>query len=67
VGRGGVGVGRGRVGRGRARGTCVAPGARSRQIRRIFTAEALALALAGWVLGIGVGWLIYDGLALRYQ
>lgn len=42
-------------------------GARSRQIRRIFTAEALTLALAGWVLGIAVGWLIYEGLVALIQ
>lgn len=42
-------------------------GARSRQIRRIFSAEALALALVGWVLGIGAGWLIYEGLLTLIQ
>jgi putative ABC transport system permease protein len=37
-------------------------GARSRHIRRIFTAEAVVLALAGWAAGILLGWLIYQGL-----
>jgi ABC-type antimicrobial peptide transport system permease subunit len=37
-------------------------GARSRHIRRIFTTEAVTVALAGWALGIGIGWLIYQGL-----
>jgi putative ABC transport system permease protein len=37
-------------------------GARARNIRRVFSAEAVTLAFAGWVLGIGVGWLIYQGL-----
>jgi putative ABC transport system permease protein len=42
-------------------------GARSRQIRRIFSAEALALALAGWVLAVLAGWLIYEGLLALVQ
>ena len=42
-------------------------GARSRQIRRIFSAEALTLALAGWALGVLVGWLIYEGLLALIQ
>jgi putative ABC transport system permease protein len=37
-------------------------GARARHIRRIFSTEAMVLALAGWVLGILLGWLIYEGL-----
>ena len=37
-------------------------GARARQIRRIFSAEAVALAVAGWVCGILAGWLLYRGL-----
>ncbi len=37
-------------------------GARARHIRRVFSAEAVTLALAGWVAGIGAGWLIYQGL-----
>jgi putative ABC transport system permease protein len=37
-------------------------GARARNIRRVFSAEALALAVVGWVVGIAVGWLIYQGL-----
>jgi putative ABC transport system permease protein len=37
-------------------------GARARQIRRIFAAEAVVLAIAGWVAAIPLGWLIYTGL-----
>jgi putative ABC transport system permease protein len=37
-------------------------GARARNIRQVFSAEAVTLALAGWVVGIAVGWLIYQGL-----
>jgi len=37
-------------------------GARARHVRQVFSAEAVTLALAGWVAGIGVGWLIYEGL-----
>jgi putative ABC transport system permease protein len=37
-------------------------GARARNIRRVFSAEAVTLALVGWVVGIAVGWLIYEGL-----
>jgi putative ABC transport system permease protein len=33
-------------------------GARSRQLRRIFRAEGLALALLGWLGGIGVGYVL---------
>lgn len=39
-------------------------GARARHIRRIFTAEAVVLTLAGWALGILLGWLIYQGLLI---
>jgi putative ABC transport system permease protein len=38
-------------------------GARSRDIRRVFSTEAIVLALAGWVVGILLGWLIFQGLA----
>ena len=37
-------------------------GARARHIRRIFTTEAVVLAIAGWATGILLGWLIYQGL-----
>jgi putative ABC transport system permease protein len=37
-------------------------GARARQIRRAFSVEAVALAVAGWALGILVGWLLYEAL-----
>jgi putative ABC transport system permease protein len=37
-------------------------GARARQIRRVFSAEAVVLAVAGWLLGVLLGWLIYEGL-----
>ena len=37
-------------------------GARARNVRRVFSAEAVLLAVAGWVVGILVGWLIYQGL-----
>ena len=37
-------------------------GARGRQIRRIFSWEAVALAVVGWVLGVLLGWLMYQGL-----
>lgn len=37
-------------------------GARARHIRRIFTTEAVVLAIAGWAAGILLGWLIYQGL-----
>jgi len=33
-------------------------GARARDVRRIFRAEALMIALAGWVLAVPLGWLI---------
>jgi putative ABC transport system permease protein len=37
-------------------------GARARQIRRVFSAEALTLSVAGWTFGVLLGWLIYEGL-----
>jgi len=37
-------------------------GARARQIRRVFTAEAVLLVIAGWVLAVPLGWLMYQGL-----
>jgi putative ABC transport system permease protein len=37
-------------------------GARARDIRRIFTTEGLVLVLAGWLLGIPVGYAILRGL-----
>jgi putative ABC transport system permease protein len=37
-------------------------GARARQIRRVFTAEAVLLVIAGWVLAVPLGWLMYEGL-----
>ena len=37
-------------------------GARARQIRRVFSAEAVLLAAAGWAFGVLIGWLIYQGL-----
>jgi putative ABC transport system permease protein len=37
-------------------------GARARHIRRIFSAQAVVLAVTGWAFGILVGWLIYEGL-----
>ena len=48
-------------------------GARARDIRRIFTTEGLVLALAGWLLGIPVGyalnrllvWLIWEVVDVR--
>ena len=39
-------------------------GARSRHIRRIFGTEAVVLAVAGWAVGILLGWLIYEGLLI---
>jgi putative ABC transport system permease protein len=33
-------------------------GARARDVRRVFATEALALALAGWLVGIPLGWLL---------
>ena len=37
-------------------------GARARHIRRVFSAEAVVLASVGWVFGVLLGWLIYEGL-----
>jgi len=37
-------------------------GARARQIRRVFSAEAVTLAVVGWAFGVLVGWLLYEGL-----
>ena len=37
-------------------------GARARQIRRVFSAEAVVLAFVGWAFGVLLGWLIYEGL-----
>jgi putative ABC transport system permease protein len=39
---------------------CVGAGAR--HIRRVFSAEAVVLAAAGWVVAVPLGWLIYQGL-----
>ncbi|HEY4852185.1 MAG TPA: FtsX-like permease family protein [Streptosporangiaceae bacterium] len=37
-------------------------GARARQIRRVFSAEAVVLAAVGWAFGVLLGWLMYQGL-----
>jgi ABC-type antimicrobial peptide transport system permease subunit len=37
-------------------------GARARLIRRLFSAEAMTKAVAGWAFGVLLGWLIYQGL-----
>jgi putative ABC transport system permease protein len=37
-------------------------GARARQVRRVFGAEAVVLAVTGWAFGVLIGWLIYEGL-----
>ena len=37
-------------------------GARARHIRRVFSAEAMVLAVAGWAFGVLLGWLIYQAL-----
>ncbi len=37
-------------------------GAGARQIRRVFNAEALSMALAGWVLGSVLGYFLFVGL-----
>ncbi|HSC74496.1 MAG TPA: FtsX-like permease family protein [Gaiellaceae bacterium] len=37
-------------------------GARGRDVRRIFAAEAVTLAFAGWLLGIPIGYLLDRGL-----
>ena len=48
-------------------------GARARDVRRIFTTEGIALALAGWLLGIPLGyaltrllvWLVWQVVDVR--
>jgi putative ABC transport system permease protein len=42
-------------------------GARARQIRRTFSAEAVVLAAGGWAFGVLLGWLIYQGLLALFQ
>jgi putative ABC transport system permease protein len=42
-------------------------GARARYIRRLFSAEAVVLAAAGWAFGVLLGWLIYQGLLALLQ
>jgi putative ABC transport system permease protein len=42
-------------------------GARTRHIRRVFSAEALVLATVGWVFGVLLGWLTYQGLLALFQ
>ncbi len=37
-------------------------GARARHIRRVFSAEAVVLAVVGWAFGVLLGWLMYQGL-----
>jgi putative ABC transport system permease protein len=37
-------------------------GARARNIRRVFSAEAVVLVVVGWAFGVLLGWLIYEGL-----
>lgn len=37
-------------------------GGQARHIRRVFSAEAAALAVVGWAFGVLLGWLIYEGL-----
>jgi len=37
-------------------------GARARHIRRVFSTEAVVLAVIGWVVAVPLGWLIYQGL-----
>jgi putative ABC transport system permease protein len=37
-------------------------GARARHVRLMFSAEAVALAGAGWACGTLLGWLVYQGL-----
>jgi putative ABC transport system permease protein len=39
-------------------------GARARHIRRVFSVEAVVLSSAGWVFGVLLGWLIYEGLLI---
>jgi ABC-type lipoprotein release transport system permease subunit len=48
-------------------------GARARDVRRIFTTEGIALAVAGWLVGIPLGyaltrllvWLVWEVIAIR--
>jgi putative ABC transport system permease protein len=42
-------------------------GARARNIRRVFSAEAVVLAAAGWAVGVLLGWLMYQGLLALFQ
>ncbi|HEX6525255.1 MAG TPA: FtsX-like permease family protein [Streptosporangiaceae bacterium] len=42
-------------------------GARARQIRSVFSAEAMVLAVVGWVAAVPLGWLIYEGLSALIQ
>ena len=37
-------------------------GARAKDVRRIFTAEGLAVALLGWLIGVVLGWAMGHGL-----
>jgi putative ABC transport system permease protein len=37
-------------------------GARAKDVRRIFTAEGLTVALLGWLIGVPLGWAIGEGL-----
>jgi putative ABC transport system permease protein len=37
-------------------------GARAKDVRRIFAAEGLAVALLGWLVGIALGWAMAHGL-----
>ena len=39
-------------------------GGQARHIRRVFSAEAAALAIVGWAFGVLLGWLIYEGLVI---
>ena len=34
----------------------------ARHIRRVFSVEAVVLAVTGWASGVLLGWLIYQGL-----
>jgi len=37
-------------------------GARGRNVRRVFSVEAVVLAAVGWVLAVPLGWLMFQGL-----
>jgi putative ABC transport system permease protein len=37
-------------------------GARARNVRRMFSVEAVVLAAVGWVLAVPLGWLMFQGL-----